>query len=85
MVSGDTLSAIGEKFGVAWQDIQYFNNIQNPNLIYVGQVMYIPFTTDPIATNAGYGSNENTYDYQIVEFAVNNVINPMLEKAQTQL
>ena len=40
--SGDTLSAIGARFGIAWQGL-YAANIKvvgaNPNLIYVGQVL----------------------------------------------
>jgi LysM repeat protein len=39
---GDTLRSIGEKFGVSWQAIAAYNNIQNPNLIYAGSVIKIP-------------------------------------------
>ena len=40
--SGDTLSAIGAKFGVSWQEIAKVNNIDNPDLIYPGQTFKIP-------------------------------------------
>lgn len=40
--AGDTLSAIGKTYGVNWKDIAKFNNIKNPNLIRVGQVIKIP-------------------------------------------
>ena len=40
--AGDTLSAIGKRFGVNWKDIASLNNIKNPNLIYPGQVFKIP-------------------------------------------
>lgn len=41
--SGDTLSAIGARFGVAWQDIAAANNIAGPNYnIYRGQQLVIP-------------------------------------------
>lgn len=41
--SGDTLSAIGARFGVAWQDIAAANNISGPNYnIYRGQQLVIP-------------------------------------------
>ncbi len=42
---GDTLSAIARRFGVTVQAIASANNIANPNLIYVGQVLIIPGAT----------------------------------------
>jgi len=39
---GDTLSAIGLRYGVWWTDIAVTNNLTNPNLIYPGQVLTIP-------------------------------------------
>ncbi|MGO4956344.1 LysM peptidoglycan-binding domain-containing protein [Luteococcus sp. Sow4_B9] len=39
---GDNLSEIGAKFGVNYMDIARANNIQNPDLIYPGQVFVIP-------------------------------------------
>jgi len=39
---GDTLYAIGRRFGVSYLDIAHANNIINPSLIYVGQVLVIP-------------------------------------------
>lgn len=35
----DTLSQIGERLGIAWRDIARWNRLQNPNLIYVGQML----------------------------------------------
>lgn len=40
--AGDTLSAIGARFGVSYQQIAAINGISNPNLIYAGQVLRIP-------------------------------------------
>ncbi len=40
--SGDTLLAIGQRFGVAWQELASINGIADPNLIYLGQVLKIP-------------------------------------------
>ena len=40
--SGDTLSAIGKRFGVSYQSIASANGIANPNLIYAGQQLTIP-------------------------------------------
>lgn len=39
--SGDTLSGIAEKFGTTYQQLANINGIQNPNLIYPGQVIKI--------------------------------------------
>ena len=40
---GDTLSAIARGYdGVSWLDIARANDIVNPNIIYVGQVLLIP-------------------------------------------
>jgi GH25 family lysozyme M1 (1,4-beta-N-acetylmuramidase) len=42
VVAGDTLWAISQRFGVTVDDIVKLNNIVNPNLISVGQVLRIP-------------------------------------------
>lgn len=42
VVSGDTLSAIGKKYGISWKNLASYNNIQNPNLIHVGDEIKIP-------------------------------------------
>jgi len=39
---GDTITAIAAKFGVTTWSIIILNNLPNPNLIYVGQVLLIP-------------------------------------------
>jgi LysM repeat protein len=45
--AGDTLSAIGARFGVSYMDIARANGIANPNLIYVGQRLTIPGAGTP--------------------------------------
>lgn len=40
--SGDTLSSIAEEFGVTLDALIAANNIQNPNLLFVGQELIIP-------------------------------------------
>lgn len=40
--AGDSLSVIGEKFGVDYMDIARINGIDNPDLIFTGQVLRIP-------------------------------------------
>lgn len=47
VVSGDTLSGIGARYGVSWQAIQQANGIKNANLIYPGQKLVIPAGTAP--------------------------------------
>lgn len=44
---GDTLSAIGARFGVSYQAIAQANGIANPNLIHVGQQLVIPGRGSP--------------------------------------
>lgn len=39
---GDTLSSIAKRYGVSVQELVNVNNIKNPNLIYVGQILTIP-------------------------------------------
>lgn len=39
---GDTLSEIGQHYGVKWRDIAALNDIKNPDRIYPGQVFRIP-------------------------------------------
>lgn len=39
---GDTLSAIGRKYGVSYQEIAKANGISNPDLIYAGSTLVIP-------------------------------------------
>ena len=43
VVRGDTLSGIGQKFGVSWKKIAEVNDVKPPlYLIYVGQTLKIP-------------------------------------------
>ena len=39
---GDTLSGIASKYGTTYQELAKYNNISNPNVISVGQVIKIP-------------------------------------------
>ena len=42
MQPGDTLAEIGARFGVDYHEIARVNGIENPDLIYPGQVFTIP-------------------------------------------
>lgn len=42
VVPGDILSLIAQRYGISVYDLMYTNNIANANLIYVGQVLYLP-------------------------------------------
>jgi len=39
--AGDTLSGIAQKYGTTYQELARKNNIENPNIIYVGQKLII--------------------------------------------
>ncbi|MBI5930975.1 MAG: LysM peptidoglycan-binding domain-containing protein [Chloroflexi bacterium] len=47
---GESLYGIARQYGVTVLAIAQANNISNPNLIYVGQVLKIPVATTPTAT-----------------------------------
>lgn len=40
--AGDTLPAIGKRYGVSWKEIASLNKLKNPNLIFPGQKLTIP-------------------------------------------
>ena len=50
--SGDTLSAIANDFGVTVDQLVRWNNISNPNLIKVGQILYF---SDKSSSGSGSG------------------------------
>ena len=41
VVGGDTLSSIGAKVGVTWQDLARWNGIHSPYTIYIGQIIFL--------------------------------------------
>lgn len=48
--SGDSLSTIGAKVGVAWATIASLNGIKSPYTIYAGQVLKLPSTANTTST-----------------------------------
>lgn len=47
---GDTLSKIASKYNTTYQKLAEYNNIKNPNIISVGQLIKIPNNNTPIIT-----------------------------------
>ena len=39
---GDTLGSIADEFGITWQEIDAINELENPNVLNVGQQIEIP-------------------------------------------
>ena len=66
VVSGDTLSKIGERYGVPYQEIADANNISNANNIRVGQKLKIPDTSQA-PTTAPPVDNLAPVEYRVVE------------------
>ena len=63
--SGDTLSGIAQKFGVTVQELCDWNNISNPNYIYVGEVLRVSGNTGSTSsTSTSTSSNAQTYTVQ---------------------
>lgn len=58
VVAGDTLSGIASRYGTTYQELARINNISNPNLIYVGQVLKI---------TGGESNASNSQTYTVVK------------------
>ena len=65
---GDTLSAIARDYGngLTYKQLASINNISNPNLIYVGQVIKLTGT----ATSSGSSSSSNSSKVTINQFGI---------------
>lgn len=61
VVSGDTLSGIGQKTGTDWHQIAALNSIGSPYTIYPGQVLRLPGSSTPTPAPA-----PNTGNYTVV-------------------
>ena len=79
---GDTLSGIASKYDTTYQKLAEYNNIKNPNIIYVGQAIKIPTTENiPVTytikkgdTLSGIAKKYNTTVEKLVE--LNNIKDP---------
>lgn len=47
VVAGDTLSGIASRYGTTYQELARINNIANPNIIHIGQVIVLPAGVAP--------------------------------------
>lgn len=68
VVSGDTLSKIGSKTGIAWKTIADLNGIKSPYIIKVGQVLKLSNSNTPIV------SYPTAYVHQGIDYSL--VFNP---------
>lgn len=70
--SGDTLSGIGAKLGIAWKVIADLNNIKSPYTIYVGQKLKVK----AVSTSSNVSSNivNTSYMYNGIDYSP--VFNP---------
>lgn len=86
VVSGDTLSGIASRYGTTYQRLAEYNGISNPNLIYPGQQIRIPGSSqssNPIYYTVVTGDNltkiANRYGTTVNRLvAWNNISNPNL-------
>lgn len=91
--AGDTLSEIAVRYGTTYQALASYNNIQNPNLIYVGQQLRIPvghqetavryYTIKPGDTLSGIALRFGTTVSQLQQ--LNGIQNPDLIYAGTTI
>ena len=79
--SGDTLSGIASKYKTTYQELAKYNNIENPNIIYVGQEIKIPSASNNNIyivrsgdTLTSIASKYNTTYQELAKY--NNIENP---------
>ena len=52
VAAGDTLGGIATSYGTSWSTLASYNDIANPNLIYVDQVVCIPSGSSAVSVSA---------------------------------
>lgn len=66
VANGDTLSQIALEYGTTVAELVRINGISNPNLIYVGQKIYLPTGSGGTTEENGQGGSCGTTLYTIV-------------------
>lgn len=61
--AGNTLSGIADEFNTTVNTLVTLNNIQNPNLIYIGQNLLIPTTSSSSTPSSPTTSHSSTFTY----------------------
>lgn len=68
---GDTLSKIAQQYGFTYEELAEHNNIDNPNLINVGQIIKIPLLVNKIeskdSSNNSDSKKNNDYEEYVVQ------------------
>jgi LysM repeat protein len=57
---GDTLSAIASMYGTSWKKLAAYNNLSNPNKLFVGQTISIPGDLEVLTTPVARASTPTT-------------------------
>jgi len=79
IAAGDNLTVIANRFGVTVDAIAQANNIANPNLIHVGQVLQIPVSTYTIQAGDNLTVIANKFGVTVDAITrLNNIANPNL-------
>ncbi len=61
VAAGENLYRIGLKYGISWVAIANANNLANPNILTVGQVLNLPGASTPTPTPTPSPQTETTY------------------------
>jgi LysM repeat protein len=69
--SGDSLSKIAAKYDTTWQELAEYNNLDNPNKIYVGQEIKIPKKKEEIKEDVKVDRTYKFNEGDIVNFKGN--------------
>ena len=82
--SGDTLDKIAKQYGTTYQELAKANMIDNPNLIEVGQEIYIPTQTTsvPLSQQIPLGIS-HTVGQPIASAPASSLAKPVITKVPT--
>jgi spore germination protein len=77
--SGDNLWAISSRYGLTVQELAGYNNISNPALIFVGQMLQMPYMSHTIHPGEALWSIASRYGVTVEQIALaNSISNPAL-------